>query len=95
MPRSFSARTMALRSSPPSRVTATGNPNQLGSLLGVASGSSKRSCRSDSPSYRWLKLRVRASMKPSSFLSCATPTAACMSVTFRFYPMCEYTYLWS
>ena len=50
---------------------------------GVASGRMKNSSRSRRPSRSAAKLRRRAAMKPRSFSSCATPTAACMSVSFR------------
>jgi len=44
---------------------------------------------SDTPSYSRCQLWRRRSMNCGNFCSCATPTAACMSVAFRLYPMCE------
>jgi len=66
----------------PSR-SVIGNPNQLGSAPGVASGRISRSVRSRRRDLRYAKFDLRRSMKPGSFFSWARPTAACRSVIFR------------
>ena len=59
------------------------NPNQLGSLPSVAHGITKNSSRSEMPARSRCQLRRRASTKPSRRSSCASPTAAWESVSFR------------
>ena len=58
-------------------------PNQLGLEFSQACGKINLSCKSTKALYNLSKLCLLFSTKEGTFFICATPTAACISVTFR------------